>query len=215
MKILICGDSFAADWTVKYPGKGWPNLLAEMHQVTNLAQAGCSEYKILKQLESVNVNAYDKIIISHTSPYRIFVEKHPVHFNDPLHKNCDLIYTDLKAHLSTDKDLVPIIDYFEKYFDFEHAKFMHTLLCEKVEKHVAHLNGRVLHITNLDWNGLHKFNNMISFEYLFKTNRGLLNHFDEIGNQKIFHQLLKLLQCGSLAKIQPPLLSELCTKVSA
>ena len=51
MKILICGDSFAADWTVKYPGQGWPNMLAEIHEVTNLAQAGCSEYKILKQLE--------------------------------------------------------------------------------------------------------------------------------------------------------------------
>ena len=29
MNILICGDSFAADWTVKYAGQGWPNLLAQ------------------------------------------------------------------------------------------------------------------------------------------------------------------------------------------
>ena len=193
MKILICGDSFAADWTVKYPGQGWPNMLAEIHEVTNLAQAGCSEYKILKQLESVDVDVYDKIIISHTSPYRIFVEKHPVHSSDPLHKNCDLIYTDLKEHSSKNKELAPIIDYFEKYFDFEHAKFMHTLLCEKIENNLAHLNSRIIHITNLNWDELYKFKNMISFEHLFKTNRGLLNHFNETGNRQVLQQLLELL----------------------
>jgi hypothetical protein len=55
MNLLICGDSFAADWTVKYPGEGWPNLMSKIHNVTNLAQAGCGEYKVLKQLESVNL----------------------------------------------------------------------------------------------------------------------------------------------------------------
>ena len=45
--ILIIGDSFAADWTVKYPTVvGWPNLLAKNYNVVNLAQAGAGEYKI-------------------------------------------------------------------------------------------------------------------------------------------------------------------------
>ena len=56
MHLLIIGDSFAADWSVKYADKkGWPNFLAEKYSVTNLAQAGCSEYKIKKQLDSVNL----------------------------------------------------------------------------------------------------------------------------------------------------------------
>ena len=101
MKVLICGDSFAADWTVKYTGKGWPNLIAENYTVTNLAQAGCSEYKIYLQLASANLDQYDAIIVSHTSPNRLPVEVHPVHSNDPLHKNSDLIYTDLKGHIDT------------------------------------------------------------------------------------------------------------------
>ena len=64
MKILICGDSFAADWTIKYPDKkGWPNLLAEHHNVINLAQAGCGEYKILLQLLSVDFTQFDQIIV--------------------------------------------------------------------------------------------------------------------------------------------------------
>ena len=197
MKILICGDSFAADWTVKYTGQGWPNLLAQEHTVTNLAQAGCSEYKILKQLESAFLSQYDKIIVSHTSPYRIYVEKHPVHYNDPLHKNCDLIYTDLKEHDKKHKELKPIIEYFEKYFDFEHAKQMHELLCQEIERKLEPIQDRVLHITNLDWNGLHVFKNMISFEYLFETNRGLMNHFNDTGNKLIFDQIQKKLSIKS------------------
>jgi hypothetical protein len=59
-KLLICGDSFAADWTVKVKEKGWVNLLAQDYKVTNLAQAGCSEYKILKQLQSVNLDKFDR-----------------------------------------------------------------------------------------------------------------------------------------------------------
>ena len=107
MNILIVGDSFAADWTVKYKGIGWPNMLSKRHNVTNLAQAGCSEYKIYKQLLSVNLDDFDYIIASHTSPYRIYVTEHPVHSMDKLHNDCDLIYTDLKEHSKRDKKLLP------------------------------------------------------------------------------------------------------------
>ena len=186
MQILICGDSFAADWTVKYSGQGWPNLLAKQYNVVNLAQAGCSEYKILKQLESVDVSEYDCVIVSHTSPYRIYVAEHPVHHNDILHKNCDLIYTDLKEHVIKNKKLAPIIDYFENYFDTKHAKDMHKLVCEKIDSYLKHVTNRVIHITNLNYETLYEFKNMINFEYLFASNRGLMNHYDDEGNKKIF-----------------------------
>ena len=48
-KILICGDSFAADWSKKYEGKGWVNMIENDHVITNIAEAGVSEYKIYKQ----------------------------------------------------------------------------------------------------------------------------------------------------------------------
>ena len=50
-KILIAGDSFAADWTVKYKGEGWVNTLCKDYDVTNVAQAGVSEYKIYNQFK--------------------------------------------------------------------------------------------------------------------------------------------------------------------
>ena len=52
MKLLVAGDSFAAEW----PGNsGWVKLLAQEHPVTNVAQAGVSEYKILKQVQNENL----------------------------------------------------------------------------------------------------------------------------------------------------------------
>jgi len=58
-KVLICGDSFSADWTVKYSGQGWPNQIAQLANVTNLSQAGCGEYKIYLQLASADLDQYE------------------------------------------------------------------------------------------------------------------------------------------------------------
>ena len=68
MKILVAGDSFAAEW----PGDdGWVKLLAHSHEVTNVAQAGCGEYKIFKQIQKANLDEYDCVIVSHTSTSRV------------------------------------------------------------------------------------------------------------------------------------------------
>ena len=107
LKILIIGDSFAADWSVKYNDyKGWPELLAEQYEVTNIAQAGVCEYKIYKQLLSVkNLNDYDWVIVSHTGSFRVNTLKHPIHSGDKLHKNADLIYTDIDYHSNKLKNI--------------------------------------------------------------------------------------------------------------
>jgi hypothetical protein len=186
-KILICGDSFAADWTVKYPGEGWPNLLAKEYDITNLAQAGCSEYKIYLQIQSVNLADFDAIIVSHTSPYRLYVKEHPIHMNDILHSNSDLIYSDVKEHSKSNKELLPLANYFEEYFDIDHAKFVHSLICEKIEKIAATHN--TLHLVNHKWDDLYKFQNVFSFNELFETNRGTINHFDENGNYIVYQKV--------------------------
>lgn len=182
-KILICGDSFAADWTKKYKGIGWPNMLAQEYKVTNLAQAGCCEYKIYKQLISINLLKFDHIIISHTSPYRLYVNKHPLHHNDPLHKNSDIIYSDIKDY----KELSPIIDYYENYFDLEHAEFIHNLICNKIDDITKLYN--VLHLTSFDWTNLYKFPNLISFENIFKKHPGCMNHYNDLGNKLVYNTL--------------------------
>ena len=187
MRLLICGDSFSADWTVKTTQKGWVNDLADLYDVTNLSQAGCSEYKIYQQLISQDLKSFDKIIVSHTSPNRLYVKEHPIHKNDSLHKNSDLIYTDLKYHSDHNPDINPIIEYFEKYFDTDYAAFVHGLICEKIDAITRPY--KVLHIANLFWDDLYQFDHMKNFYWLFKKYRGDVNHYNVQGNQIIFDEI--------------------------
>lgn len=188
-KILICGDSFSADWTLKYTGHGWPNLIAKDHDVTNLSQAGCSEYKIYLQLKSIDLNEFDFVIVSHTSPNRIYVKDHPVHSNDILHKHSDLIYSDIKEHSKTDTSLISIVDFYEKYVDIEYFEFIHFLICREIDSMCSDLN--VLHIAHIDWDKLYKFPNMINFFNVFNNHRGLLNHYSDRGNAIVYKQIMK------------------------
>ena len=67
VKILLMGDSWAADWSSKHSEYlGWPNILAEQFDVTNIAQAGVSQYSIVKQLHSVKPYDYDKVEVERT-----------------------------------------------------------------------------------------------------------------------------------------------------
>ena len=133
MKILLCGDSFASNWQVKCPNStGWVNLLANQYNVTNLAQSAVGEYKILKQVQSVDLNKFDAIIVSHTSPNRIHCTYHPIHNQDPLYKNADLIYSDVLDHAHKSADCRLAVDFFERYFDLEHAEEVNNLICMEI-----------------------------------------------------------------------------------
>lgn len=187
LKILITGDSFAADWTTKYSGLGWPNILANEFNVTNLAQAGCGEYKILLQLKSQDLNDYDVVIISHTSPYRLHTLCHPVHYRDLLHHNSDFLYTDVVAH-----NIESIKEYFEKYFDLEHAQFVHNLICKEIAelvKPVPHI-----HMAHIDYS--YSFDNFLNCEPLHQQCPGFQNHYNDHGNilisELVKNQLAKM-----------------------
>ena len=187
--ILVCGDSFSADWSAKYPGcKGWPNLLAGQYQVTNLSQAGCSEYKIWLQLASANLAQFDVIIVSHTSPYRIPIEHHPVHYSDPLHKNCDLIFSDIEQ--SNNVDLQHIATYFKKFFMPDYAIFTHNLIIKhEIQYLQQHFQGQVLHTTIFQQDLEFVGHSYVSFEHVFNDHKGLINHVSDHGNQIIFNKL--------------------------
>jgi hypothetical protein len=182
LKILITGDSFAADWSVKYDVAGWPNLLAQEHDVTNLAQAGCGEYKILKQLQQANLKDYDAVIVSHTSPYRLHVSEHPVHKNDLLHYNSDFIYADIVEH-----GLKDVEEFYKKYFDLDHARDMHRLICKEIDGVTAPYP--TIHITHSNWQGLYAFARMINFSKANKKHPGDANHYSTVGNKLVFEEI--------------------------
>lgn len=186
MRVLIVGDSFAADWSRKYPSKkGWPNLLAERYQTINLAQAGCSEYRIYQQLVSTDLNNYDLIIVSHTSPYRIYTEHNPLRNQDLLHHHCDLIYSDIGALAKHHSDYADVKVYFEKFFSLEYAEFCYVMTREKINKLLE--NRRTIQIAHVELPGTVD----LDFSHEFKSNPGIINHYNNVGNNNVFHALLK------------------------
>jgi len=190
MKILIAGDSFAADWKIKHNGNGWVNMLSEDYDVTNIAQAGVSEYKIYQQLINHDTTIYDEIIISHTSAYRIPVVEHPIHSKDILHSNCDLIYSDLKEN--EDNELAKIgVDFFENLYDTDYALFVHDLMLKYIDSKYKHR--QIINITFFEHGNLYKPKNFINFEKIFKENRGHINHLNDKGNQIVFDTIKKIL----------------------
>jgi len=129
LKILVAGDSFAAEW----PGNsGWVKLLAQEHPVTNVAQAGVSEYKILKQIQNENLQDYDAVIVSHTSPSRVHTLDHPLH-KDGLHKDCDLLWTDIEDRPSLfNPSLKAAKGYFKYHYDDNYYQTIYSLLRKEI-----------------------------------------------------------------------------------
>lgn len=143
MKVLLVGDSFAADWAVKNPGNlGWPNLLAKRVSLDNLAQAGVSQYRILQQIQRACLDDFDWIIICNTSPQRIVTREHPIHA-DILHASADLIFADLEYHqqqLGTkeNRSLTCAYDFFRYHYDEDFQNFVYKAVLNEISQIVKH-----------------------------------------------------------------------------
>lgn len=191
-EILIVGDSFAA----RYPndkGQGWPLLLRESYEVVNLAQAGVSEYKILKQLRSVsNIGRFKFIIVAHTSPYRVHT-RNSIHKTE-LHKDCDLLLSDVEAKKFT---LNPAIKsaqgYFKHHFDPNYYEDMYELIRKEINFVTRYVP--TLHIDHFESSlkYAHEDNNL-DLSKLWPDFRGDINHYTIYGNQIVYENILDKLK---------------------
>lgn len=182
-EVLLCGDSFSADWG----DIGWPQLLSRDFNITNLSQAGVGEYKILKQIESVNIRDYDLVIVSHTSPSRVHTANHPI-YKTGFHKDCDLIYTDIENKNSFFNSSLKIAKgWFKFHYDDQYQTDIYKLIRNKIKNicTIPYISISHAHL-NVDVIPENKF---IDFSELWKTHRGTINHYNEIGNQKIYEIL--------------------------
>lgn len=177
-RLLICGDSFAAKWGSVNGITGWVDKLEDKYNSFNIAQAGVSEYKIYRQLESQNLSLYNKVIVCHTSPYRIPIKEHPIHKNDTIHYNCDLIYSDVCEH--QDNSIMKTAkDFYENILDLEYLKFTHDLIVDKIFT----LSPKIIHITFFDY---YTNPNILNLSHIFKEHRGNVNHLTEKGNRAVY-----------------------------
>lgn len=178
MKILLAGDSFAAKW----PGSdnGWPDLLSQTFDITNVAQAGIGEYKILKQIKKSNLKDFDLVIVSHTSPYRLHTPKHPI-TRVGLHENCDLIYLDLESNLDKkNESLMTAFNWFKFHYDEEYQCDIYDLMRREID--------RIINIPYLclDHNPITSERSFekhtIDFSSYWEKNKGYVNHYSNQGN---------------------------------
>lgn len=185
MKLAIFGDSFA--FRQPHPDNtGWSILLEDRYQVDNFAQAGISEYKILMSMQNIDFDLYDQIIISHTSPNRIYVPYNPLHQQTQYHKNCDIIYSDIENNRDEFSRACQL--FFKHIFDLDHARTMHNLVCKEIDtitkKH------KPLHISHFDYSDLYKFDGLIDFYAIWTQHKGTVNHYSKQGNQLVYTTII-------------------------
>lgn len=190
VKILVAGDSFAAQWPDEI--FGWVNYLGHQYSVTNIAQAGVGEYKILKQIKSVNLKDFDLIIVSHTSPSRIHTPTHPLH-KEGFHKDCDLIYSDLAPHFSFfNKSLNIAKGWFRHHYDDNYQIDVYNLIRKEIN---TIINIPYISLTHIDIAAnLAIEKNNIDFSNLWKKQRGDANHYTEVGNRVVFNTVVEKIQ---------------------
>jgi hypothetical protein len=192
MKILIAGDSFAAKWPSKDTNIGWVEKLAEQFDVVNVAQAGVGEYKIYKQLTNIELEKFDLVIVSHTSPSRVHTRNHPLH-KEGLHKDCDLIVTDLIGHFQPFNNNLQISkSWFKYHYDEEYQIDIYELLREKIK---SIINIPYISMTHVSISAVlsTEFNN-IDFSKLWAAERGDVNHYTKKGNDMIVETILQILE---------------------
>ena len=188
MRIGLFGDSFGYQNTTR-PFKSWVDRLGQHAIIDNHCQCGVSEYKILTQLRSVDLLQYDQLIITHTSPTRVFVRHNPLHMDSDTHTNCDILLADVEPRHDAFSQLCK--DYFKYIFDIDYAIDIHNMICQEINHTVK--DHKVIHMTHFDYTRCYQFLNMIDFYALWLKNRGEVNHYNEFGNEQIYNTISKKL----------------------
>jgi len=186
--IALLGDSFAAEYNADTPG--WVDILAEEYSVNNVAQAGVGEYKILRQLkdlESTNPNwkkLYNCVIVAHTSPFRVHTSKHPLH-KKGLHKDCDLIYSDLKNRFDWfNESLATAKNWFVHHWDDDYQLGTYKLVREEIKRIIGDVPYLAIDHFGLSAN-ISTETNKLDFSDFWLLNRGNVNHYTVEANQTV------------------------------
>lgn len=189
-KVLVAGDSFASDW---HTGNEW--WLQLPYNVTNIAQAGASQYKILKQILNTDLKKYQALVIFHTSPIRIYTDNiNLLHIDSITHRNSCYVVNDV---LSKHGDIKRAMEKYVKYFyNEEFVNYTHTKICEDIVKKTSGMI--TIHASGFDYSNIYEFENFVRADDLFENFKGNICHLTTDGNrylaERICSKLTNLLQ---------------------
>lgn len=187
IKVLVAGDSFASDW---HTGSEWWHQLP--FDVTNVAQAGASEYKILKSLTSLE--QYDAIVVFHTSPTRVYAANgNLLHTNSPTHRDSCYVINDVLSKRGPLK--TAMINYVKYFYNDEFVNYTHTKICNDIVNKTSNIP--TVHASGFDYLNIYEFENFVSATDLFETYRGNICHLTTDRNRyladRIYNKLMSLL----------------------
>ena len=99
------------------------------------------------------------------------------------------MYTDLLYHYQTtnNKDIKTLIEYFEKYFDIEYAKYVYSLIFNEIRNLC---NDKTIHISHINLSDMINDINVTEINMFREDNRGLINHYNQKTNNWIAEFLL-------------------------
>tara|TARA_R110000868_G_scaffold16823_4_gene74568 strand:+ start:153 stop:761 length:609 start_codon:yes stop_codon:yes gene_type:complete len=189
-QILLVGDSFAVNHSDPATNNyGWSFLLEQQYNITNISQRGVSEYKIIQQLKSINLKKFDCVIVSHTSPNRVYVDQHPVHYlNNDVYSNTDLIYNDIYWNLKKYPNNAGILAanyYFDKFYNQDYQEFIYQLFQKEITEMLK--NNLTLHLLTLYDKNIDLFQNVINLYQQIEIDPGNINHYSAKHNQVVFN----------------------------
>tara|TARA_B100000941_G_C28426432_1_gene511749 strand:+ start:471 stop:1049 length:579 start_codon:yes stop_codon:yes gene_type:complete len=189
MNVLICGDSFSLDWSKweDIPYKGWPNLIADLHSVDNRGQHGVGQYKIFKQLQHLDLSTYNKIIVSVAPYWRMHCQSHPIH-TTARYRHCDLMLMDIDRFDWFNSKLRTAKGIFKYYYDEEHLKDTHDMVTDRIRDKLKDSDYILIGHTGTT------HNDVVDFSKLWEQESGLVNHYNQKGNQYIFDALQPFLE---------------------
>ena len=163
--LLIVGDSFAAD------NHGWPSQLG--FDVTNRSQRGVGAYKILKQAE--NHAEYDRVLIVHTSPWRVHTPYHPIHNGSEHRSHNDFMLADVEHHAHHNPDMAQVHEYLSQYYDADYQQWIwHSAVDQLMQIDSA------VHCTFHDPEDTKRIPH--NYNHLWQQHPGDVNHLDTEGN---------------------------------
>ena len=188
MNILIIGDSFS----VPSHEDSWSVKLSNIYNTINLSQAGCTEYHILKQLESVNIDDFNFVIVCHTSPYRIYVPKHPIH-TQGMHKNAGLLLNDVEYHSKRirnlfNRSLHAARNFIKYHYSEQYQLDIYSLIKNKISNIITEHK----RIEMTWWE-----NDDFGLKQLRSDHPGTINHMTAEANQILLNQILKKINHGT------------------
>jgi hypothetical protein len=186
LNLGLFGDSFGYQ-TDNNPYPSWVDLLLQHYNIKNYCRCGISEYKILQQLKQADLDQFDQIIITHTSPTRVYVPYNPLHADDPVYNTCDIIYTDSTSQSGEFSQACKL--YFKHIFDTDYAIDIHNMICREIDQ--ISTNHNVLHITHFDYENCYKFSGLVNFYNHWVNHRGIVNHYTCNGNEYVYQQILQ------------------------